>query len=377
MKSTLRPETASSLSRSLPVREKKESKELVLQQSSKHANGTRANSTTVRGTAQRTRPHTASGRNNTTGDASIADPVGAAGVSSKQYFGSTVSAGVQNKKHDLAEVAARSCAGTSRRRQGGGNARSSSRKQKQSNKHAASRDNIRPTGAHEASSGAEGDTAASHRRRKAPSTNNPPPPSATSSSSSLLSATSRRSSSQILADSLKASKTAPSRLYSSLPLLREDDFVQHRRGQRSLSEGAGIEQPSTDADEDVNTSFSSRRSTSHSAVLALAREYELVEQREEEAHNEQVEVNQASDSDRALDGGDDETVQASGNSNNRTLAPRGKEQSRPKLHVLHMNLAVLGRRFESQRSRTISKSWTRKLKRRCESYASSKRTARC
>ena len=317
MKSAFRPQTASSLGRALPVREKKGSKEPVLQQSSKHANGT--NSTTVGGTTQRTRTHTASGRNNTTGDASIADPVGAGGVSSKQHFGSTVSAG-SHKNQELAEVTGS--------RQSGGGAKSSSRTRKQTNKHAASRD-ARPAGVNKASSGMEGDDASPHRRRKVSSTN-APSSSATTSSLSLLSATSRRSSSQILADSLKASKTTSSRLYSSLPLLHEDDIIQHRRGQRSLSEGAGVDQPSTDAGEDANTSFASRRSTSHSTVMALAREYELVEQREEEVHNKQIEANLASDSDRALDGGDDDTVQASGNSNNRALALRAKEQPRPK-----------------------------------------------
>ena len=302
MKSALRPETASSLGRSLPAREKKESKELVLQQSSKHPNGTLTTST-VRGTAQRTRTRTASGRNNATGGASIADPVGGVGcISTKQYFGSTV------KEHDLAEVT------TSRSVQGGGgrDAKSSSRTQKQSKKYAPSRD-----------------TAAPNHRSKVPSTN-PTSSSATISSSSLLSATSRRSSSQILADSLKASKTTSSRLYSSLPLLHEDDAARHRRGQRSLSEGAGVDQSSTDADKDANTSFAARRSTSHNTIMALAREYELVEQREEEVHNEQIEANLASDSDRALDGGDDDTVQASGNSNSRALALHGKEQSHPK-----------------------------------------------
>ena len=318
MKSAFRPETANSLGRSLPVYEKKESREHVLQQSSKHANGTRT--ATVGGTAQRTRTHTASERNNMTCDTSIAD---SASAGSKQYFGSTVSAG-SHKKHELAEV--------TRSTQSGSDARSSSRTQKRSNIHAAStcRD-IRPAGVHKASSGTEGNTAASHRRSKVPSTKNPPPSSATSSSSSLLSATSRRSSSQILADSLKASKTAPSRLYPSLPLLHEDDIVQHRRGQRSLSEGAGVDQSSTAADEDANTSFASRRSTSHSAVMALAKEYELIDGREEEeVYNEHVETNLASDSDRALDGGDDETIQATGNSSNRAFALRGSEQPRPK-----------------------------------------------
>jgi len=59
---------------------------------------------------------------------------------------------------------------------------------------------------------------------------------------------------------------------------------------------------------------------SHSTVMALTRQYDLIDEEEEE-HDEQIEATRLSDSDRALDGGGDEdTVQASGNRSSCALA---------------------------------------------------------